>query len=211
MQNERIKELFLGLTLVIFLILLSVLVISISDNSYSKKQSNIISNSYNLNSPVNSYKVSQPSSPYYGNRIYVTNRNTKYKHLSNSYSKSTYLRYSDHAYQTKTKSILGNDVNKYRVYVKNHDYKGSYFTVIYYFEDYYGNVRTKRITHHIGPRESKIFLLKDISPKEYSRVSWNYEIVSHSKKPTKIYYNSDAGFQGNVFYGSPTRTYFYLN
>ena len=209
MQNERIKELFLGLTLVIFLILLSVLVISISDNSYSKKQSNIISNSYN----VNSYNtISQnKQTPYYGNRIYTTNKGVRYLKQSNSYSKTKYLRFSGNAYQTRTKGIFGNDINKYSVYVKNQDYKGGYFTVRYYFKDYYGNVKTERITHYISQRESKIFLLKDISPKEYSRVSWNYEIISHSKKPTKIYYNSDAGFQGNVFYGSPTRTYFYLN
>ena len=208
MQNEKIKELFLGLTLVIFLILLSVLVISISDNSYSKKQNNIISNSYN----INSYNtISQPSSQYYGNRIYTTNKGVRYLKQSNSYSKTKYLRFSGNAYQTRTKGIFGNDINKYSVYVKNQDYKGGHFTVRYYFKDYYGNVKTERITHYISQRESKIFLLKDISPKEYSRVSWNYEIISHSKKPTKIYYNSDAGFQGNVFYGSPTRTYFYLN
>lgn len=210
MQNERIKELFLGLTLVVFLILLSVLVISISDNSYSKKQSNIISNSYNINSPVNSYQTSQPSSQYYGNRIYIK-KDIRYLKQSNSYSKTKYLRFSDHAYQTRTKGIFGNDINKYSVYVKNQDYKGGYFTVRYYFEDYYGNVKTERITHHINPRKSKQFLLKDISPKEYGRVSWNYEILSHSKKPTKIYYNSDVGFRENRFQGSSTRTYFYLN
>ena len=209
MQNEKIKELFLGLTLVIFLILLSVLVISISDNSYSKKQNNIISNSYNINS-YNTISQNKQT-PYYGNRIYTTNKGVRYLKQSNSYSKTKYLRFSDHAYQTRTKNILGNDINKYHVYVKNHDYTGSYFTVRYYFKDYYGNVKTERITHYISQRESKIFLLKDISPKEYSHISWNYEIISHSKKPTKIYYNSDAGFQGNVFYGSPTRTYFYLN
>ena len=208
MQNERIKELFLGLTLVIFLILLSVLVISISDNSYSKKQSNIISNSYNINS-YNTISQNKQT-PYYGNRIYIK-KDIRYLKQSNPYSKTKYLRFSGNAYQTRTKGIFGNDINKYSVYVKNQDYKGGYFTVRYYLKDYYGNVKTERITHYISPRESKQFLLKDISPKEYGRVSWNYEIISHSKKPIKIYYNSDAGFQGNVFYGSPTRTYFYLN
>jgi len=218
MQNERIKELFLGLTLIIFLILLSVLVISISDNSYSKKQSNVISNSYNVNSPVNSPQVSQkqqaPSYNYQRNRFYVTNRNVRHTRPSSSYPKSTYLRYSDHAYQSRTKGIFGNDINRYSVYVENHDYKGNYFTVRYYFKDYYGNVKTERITHHISPGKRKQFLLKDISPYGYDRVSWNYEIISHSKKPAKRYYN-DYNYYGqngrNNFHGSPTKTYFYLN
>jgi len=216
MQNERIKELFLGLTLVVFLILLSVLVISISDNSYSQKQSNIISNSYNVNSPVNSYQVSQnQQAPYPKNRVYITDRNVRYTRPSSSYPKSTYLRYSDHAYQTRKRGILGNDINKYGVYVKNQDYKGGYFTVRYYFEDYYGNVETERITHHINPGKEKQFLLKDVSLYGHDRVSWRYEVVSHSKKPTRKYYNGDYGYYGQEgrsnLHGSPTRTYFYLN
>ena len=107
---------------IIFLILLSVLVISISDNPYSQKQANVISNSYN----VNSYNtLSQPSSSY-GNRVYTTDRNSRY------------LSYSDYAYQTRKRGILGNNINKYEVHVENQDYKGGYFTVRYYFKDYYG-------------------------------------------------------------------------
>jgi hypothetical protein len=209
MQNERIKELFLGLTLIVFLILLSVLVISISDGS-SQNQSNIISNSYN----VNSYNTNSQPSPFYENRIYVEKENVGYVKLSRTYERSKYLDYSDHAYQTRTKSVLGTDVNKYNVYVKNHNYKSGYFTVRYHFKDGYGDVETEKITHHIGPRESKQFLLKDISPRGYEKVSWGYEIISHSKKPAKKYYNNDHNvpdFRGNGFYSSPTKTYFYLN
>jgi len=88
MEGERIKELFLGLTLIVFLILLSVLVISISDNSYSKKQGNVISNSYN----VNSYNTNTQSNLPYRNKVY-TNKNVKYVKPSKSYSTSKHLRF----------------------------------------------------------------------------------------------------------------------
>lgn len=211
MGNERIKELFLGLTLIVFLILLSVLVIAVSDSSYSQTQTpNIISNSYNVNSNVNSYQVSRLNSPH-GNKIYLADRNVRYTNPPSSYSTSRYLRFSDQTYQTRTRSVLGNKINKYGVYVKNQDYGGGYFTVRYYFDDYYGNVKTERITHYINPGKGKQFLLKDVSPYGYEQTSWRYEVVSHSKKPAKIYYNSDPVYQRNSFYSSPTRTYFYSN
>ena len=205
MRDDGVKELFLGLILIVFLILLSVLVISISNNYFYQKQGYVATN--NNIKLEKSYQISQQNLQHW-ERTYTTNKN--FKHVkSKSFSKTKYLSYSSHGNQEKKKGIFGNDIQKYEVNVKNQDYKEGRFTVKYYFKNRYGKVETTQITHQIGAREEKQFLLKDVTPDKYKRVSWRYEVISHSKKSTNDYYNSDAIFSKNRFHNSPTITYFF--
>jgi len=139
MEGERIKELFLGLILIVFLILLSVVVISISDNSYSQKQGNVISNSYN----VNSYNSLSKPNPQYGNKVY--NKNVKYVKPSKSYSTSKHLSFpKKHSRASRTHKVISyskkpstrhyNNYNYYDRYRKNNfRYSHGSPTITYFF------------------------------------------------------------------------------
>jgi len=211
MRDDRVKELFLGLILIVILILLSVLVISVSNNSFYQKQDYVATNN-NLKLEK-SYQISQQNIQNW-ERTYTSNKNVK-NVKQKSYSKPKYLSYSSHGNQEKKKGIFGNDIQKYEVHVKNRDYKEGRFTVKYYFKDSYGKVKTTQITHQIRAREEKQFLLKDVTPNKYKRVSWRYEVISHSKKPTEKYRNSNDDYYNyqtrNNFRGSPTITYFFYD
>ena len=94
-----------------------------------------------------------------------------------------YLRYDDSADFRTYKGIVDNRVNSYEVYVRNVEYAGGYFKTIFYFEDYYGRVDSRSITHYIPAKEEKKFVLKDISPSRYDYRRWWYEVVPLTKTP----------------------------
>ena len=102
-------------------------------------------------------------------------------------SDDRYLRYDDAGNFKTYKGIVGNNVNNYEVYVRNRDYVGGYFKTIFYFEDYYGNVNSKSMTHYIPAQEEKKFVLKDVSPSRYDYRRWWYDVVPPTKIPQKNY------------------------
>lgn len=104
-------------------------------------------------------------------------------------SNDRYLRYYEHGRLRAVDGIFGNDINRYEVYVKNKEYTGGYFTVIFYFEDYYGREGSESITHYIPAKKEKLFLFKNISPSEYKYRAWWYEVKPRTKTPTRVYYN----------------------
>ncbi len=219
MVKDRVVEIFAGLSLIVFLILLVLFVFAFTG------QNQTISNSYNINTyntqpktqkvyttPINTYKVYErhtiPSThsyrPYFisDGRTYITDA---------KYTKSTEhsLRYIDKSYYEKFESVFGTPIEKYIIHVKNREYKGGYFTVKFYFKDYYGKTESETMTKYIPARQEKIFLLKDINSKhEYQ--TWYYEVISRTKTPAKIYSTGNNYINFNKP-GTPTHTYFYLN
>ena len=117
-------------------------------------------------------------------RIYYVPSDFRYAEPYDRYS-----RYYEWGRLRTVDGILGNDIHRYEVYVKNREYAGGYFNVKFYFEDYYGRTKSESMTYYIPAREEKLFLFKDISPDEYKYYAWWYKVESSTKVPTRVYYN----------------------
>ena len=124
---------------------------------------------------------------------------------------ASYLRHDDKAYHSQTKGILGSNIHSYEVYVRNREYAGGYFTVRFYFEDYYGNINTEKITYYVKAHSEKRFAFKDVSAHPQENHKWWYEVVPESKVPTKTYYSNEGPYARIYNPGTPTNTYFYVN
>ena len=148
----------LGLILIILLVIMTTLLLAPKNPTGS---STTITNSFNTNN-------------YYNTQKYTP---TYYKRTKDY----DYLDYDYYAYKEKTKGIFGNNIEHYTVYVRNQNYKGGYFKVKYHFTDYYGDTKTKTMTHYIKPRESKKFIYKNIYEDKYKFYDWNYEIISRTR------------------------------
>lgn len=182
-NERRVIEILSGAVFIVFLFLLVLFVIG------SDVKGTTITNSFNT---YNIYLTkSQPVSvkPYVidrGNYAQVYYVPTDFRYAEPS---DEYLRYYKWSQLKISKGIFGNDIYRYEVYVKNREYVGGYFSVKFYFEDYYGRTMSESITEYIPAREEKLFLLKDISPSKYEYRAWWYEVESLTKAPTKVYYN----------------------
>jgi hypothetical protein len=194
-EEKRILEVFLGLTLIVFLVLLAFLVTGVSA---SQESSTTISHSYNVNSynnqapsytyPIKSYVTSRPTYPYT-----LDLRKTYYV------DEKVPIRYYDRGEYKRVSGILGNEVDKYAVYVRNDDYVGGYFKVRFYFSDYYGRTSTESVRYYIPPQQEKTFRYHDISGDRYTHHVWRYEVIPETEVPAKIYYYEDR----------PTAPYYY--
>ena len=161
-EERRPIEILIGIIFVVFLFLVIFFVMNLDAKETT------ITNSYNT---YNIYSTAQPR--YVSTKPYIIDREdyTRIYYLQEDSrdveSDEGYLRYYEEARLKAAEGILGNDIDRYEVYVKNREYVGGYFTVIFYFEDYYGKTRSESITHYIPAKEEKLFLFKDISPYEY--------------------------------------------
>jgi hypothetical protein len=183
-NERRMIEILIGAVFIALLFLVVFIVIGISQPKTTITNS---FNTYNIYSTSQTQYVS--AKPYIVDRgdyaqIYYVPRDFRYAEPSDRY-----LRYYELSRLRTSKGILSNDIHRYEVYVKNREYVGGYFSVKFYFEDYYGRTRSEIITHYIPAREEKLFLFKDISPDRYKYHSWWYEVKSSTKVPTRVYYN----------------------
>ena len=153
-DNKRVVEIILGLILIILLIIMITL-FTIPKNQTTG--STTITNSFNTNNYYNTQTKNYPS-----------------------YAKTQkdYLDYDYHAYKKNVKSVLGNNIEHYIVYVKNQDYKPGYFRVNYYFTDYYGNTKSESMTYCLKPKQGKEFIYKNIYKDKYKFHDWNYKVIS---------------------------------
>jgi hypothetical protein len=192
LDNKKKLEIALGIVFVALLILVVILVVSSAGGSKITTTTTIENsfNTYNIyTQPLANQLVYTDAKPYIidkdDTRAYV-DRDFRY---TRSYA-SEYLGYDSWAQRRTTKGVIGRDIEIFEVYLTNLDYMGGYFTVKYYFEDYYGRVNTESVTHYIKPRSEELFVLKNISPDKYDYRAWWYEVVSQTKTPTKVYYSS---------------------
>lgn len=179
MERDKVIEVLLGLISIVLLLLLVFFVISISDNSEPN-----ITNSYNVNSyntypeqRINTLRNNYDSNPYYF---------IDYEYYDIESGKR-YLKYSDYSRIKKYDAFIGDDVNDYEVYIRNREYVGGYFKVVYHFEDYYGRDKSYTMTHYIPAREQKKFFFRDVTPNKYEHEVWWYTIDSLSEVPRRIY------------------------
>jgi len=184
-NERRIIEILIGAVFIVLLFLVVFLVVSASGG-----EKTIITNSFNT------YTIySTPQTQYVSAKPYIVDRGDYamgyYVPSDFRYAEpyDRYSRYYESSRLRTSKGILGNDIHRYEVYVKNREYVGGYFNVKFYFEDYYGREKSESITYYIPAREEKLFLFKDISPDRYKYRSWWYKIESSTKVPTRVYYN----------------------
>jgi len=169
-NEKRITEIFFAIILVTLLI---ILIFLFTSPSITGKSTSTTSNSYNTNS-YNTY-ISYDKYP-------TTKTYYKKPYIKKDYH---YLKYSDRVKHKKSDGMFGNEINRYIVYVKNRGHKGGYFTVKFYFSDYYGKTKTESIRHYIKPKEERKFFYQSIYSDEYEYYDWDYKVISETKTPYK--------------------------
>ena len=173
-NEKRITEIFLAIILVLLLI---VIIFLFTNSSITGKSTSTISDSYNT------YYINQnPQTQQYRSydSIYYSEENLNEKR---------YLQFSSRSDFIRQDRLFGNYIDKYTVYVRNKEYQGGYFTVKFYFEDYYGEKTTQSITHYIKPHEEKEFYYKNLYANKYYKTY--YEVVPRTKVPSR-YYKEDS-------------------
>ena len=199
-NERRMLEILIG---AVFIVLLLLVVFIVMGSSQPKTT---ITNSFNTYTIYSTAQQTALQTQYVSAKPYIVDRRDYYKpyivdrgdyariyYVPNDFRYAEpydrYSRYYESSRLRTSKGILGNDIHRYEVYVKNREYAGGYFNVKFYFEDYYGRTRSESISHYIPAREEKLFLFKDISPDRYKYSAWWYEVKSSTKVPTRVYYN----------------------
>ncbi len=188
-NERRMIEILIGAVFIVLLFLVVFLVVGASGG-----EKTTITNSFNTYT-IYSTQQAKPTYTYSYTKPYIVDRGDYamgyYVPSDFRYAEpyDRYSRYYESSRLRTSKGILGNDIHRYEVYVKNREYAGGYFGVKFYFEDYYGRMKSESISHYIPAREEKLFLFKDISPDRYKYSAWWYEVKSSTKVPTRVYYN----------------------
>jgi hypothetical protein len=172
MKNDRIIEILLIAIFITLLLIFTILYIEFfiiqEDNSNQKTNSNQISTDFskiNVKNQDNIYKFREYEEP------------TQYRDY---YEIERPLKYNSRATHSNKEGTFGNTINTYKVYLKNTDKIGGYFTVRYYFKDYYGKTRTERITQYIPSGKEKSFFFQDVWDNE-RYYDWDYQVISENK------------------------------
>ena len=204
MEKEKVIGISVGLILIIF-----VMIMTLSSTSAQGYKSTTSSNSYNkytYNTYINyptlnyNYRTSQTFNKY-PTRSYNYQRNTfrnyptlnynyrtiqtikRYPTNNYNYQKNTYnyLKYTSTGNYERYYGVFGNEINEYKVYVRNRERKGGYFTTRFYLTDYYGKTRTESVTHYLKPHEERRFVYKNVYSDGREYKYRNYKIVSHTR------------------------------
>ncbi len=111
----------------------------------------------------------------YNTYNYYNSDSQKY---SRKYSEENYNypNYLERAERTTVKGVLGNDIDRYIVYVKNKG-EGKYFTIRFIFEDYFDEISTQSMTKYIKTDQEVKFVYQDIYNDRYKYNDWDYEII----------------------------------
>jgi|SaaInlStandDraft_4_1057021.scaffolds.fasta_scaffold69484_3 hypothetical protein len=167
-DQKKLVELFAALSFIILLLLVVLIVTKPAGSEITTTQV-VITNSFN-------------------NYVDDFNRDNNYDHHNNQYDnrydrnidyRERSLRFDDRGTYRVRENMFGQSFNEYVVYVENEDYVGGYFSVEFYFYDYYGHEERESITKYIGPRHEVAFVYRDV---DYSSnvYDWNYKVISES-------------------------------
>ncbi|MBU2562162.1 MAG: hypothetical protein KKF68_00685 [Nanoarchaeota archaeon] len=170
-RDQKILEIFLGLILIIMLI---IMILLFTSSASTGKTISTVTNSYNT---YNYYQ--RPSTQFY----FQKDCNTMEKQIKKP------LEYSSRKEIQISKGVFGNEIKSYVVYVKNKEDVGGYFTVRFYFYDYYEGKRSQLTTKYIQPNEEEAFVFKTIKKEPYGYNQWTYEVFSNSNVLVKTYAN----------------------
>ena len=201
MERDGLSKTIEVLIWALSIIALIILIIMVTGVSSTGKSTITITNSYNtINSvPAQSTYTYNYKKPYivsdrFSDRDYRYLDTAKIYYIDGNlrYAKDDdrYLRYYDWGKRKTIKGVLGNDVDRYEVFVENRGYAGGYFKVVFHFEDYYGRTSSKSMTRYIKPWGERDFIFRDITASDYKYARWWYEVTPQTKVPTKVYYNN---------------------
>ena len=172
LNENRVFEVLLAMILVVVLVMLIFIFTSPTITGESPKTT--MTNSQNTNS-FNNYYLSQ-TFPVKTIPVYTTQKSARYVKVYDSTERNL-ADYRSAGKRQTVEGIFGNEIDKYAVYVKNYEHRGNYFTVKFYFEDYYGETRTESMTQYIPAREERGFYYKDIYADEFLNYRWDYEVI----------------------------------
>ncbi len=189
-KDRLVLEVVLAAVFVVFLVVLSIVVVNASEGSSTETTITNSFNTYNYDIPAQTRYEKLTTKPYiiddgkyarvYPSRVVFSNDRDYKKRYG--YDHDRKFSYDSWSQLRIAEGLFGNSINNYEVYVRNREYTGGYFKVVFYFEDYYGDVGSEAMTHYIGPREESRFVFKDISPSRYEYRNWWYEVIPISKK-----------------------------
>ncbi|MFC1710622.1 hypothetical protein ACFLZJ_00475 [Nanoarchaeota archaeon] len=187
-------SLFMGLAFIVLLIICVLIVIgqSSATTAPSTAQTTITYN-YNYN-----YEKPEPRSNYV---TYVYDRDDLYyddyyRDRDKYYDDYDYLRYDADSDHDIREDMFGNRVDDFQVWVENRDHKSGYFTVKFYFTDYYGDKDTESVTHYIKAGDEKKFLYRDIHGDRDKYRRWEFKVTSETERPE---YNYDYDRYGRDY------------
>ncbi len=192
MERDRAIEMLIGL---VFIVLVFIMILIGLNFGNSKSTSSVISNSYNT---VNSHNIVQTpqnqnvatketitviQKPTQKTYYYIKDRDRRYyseyepikKHIwdwGTDYSDRNYDSYGRHIKEDKS----GYYADTYRVYVYNEG-KGDYFTVRFYFEDYWGNEKTYDMRKYVGFKDEGLFYFRDVCKERDQYHNWRYKVL----------------------------------
>ncbi len=89
------------------------------------------------------------------------------------------LEFSDSEKSYSVTGLLGNEIKRNSVSVRNNENTGGYFTVRFYFKNSYGETKTELETKHIPPHKEEKFHSQKIYSNGYRY--WKYDVTSQSK------------------------------
>ena len=107
---------------------------------------------------------------------YYYDYSPKEKHIldwGEDYNYKDYDSYGKHVKEDKS----GFYADTYKVYVSN-DGPGDYFTVRFYFEDYWGHEKTHDMRKYIGFDNEKVFYFRDICKDKDEYYNWRYKVFT---------------------------------
>ncbi len=173
-DDKKVVEILIGATLVVLLIILVFIVIGMQGNTSRNTTTTsnvIISNSFNTvinNEQINSRDY---ENDYY-NKYYKDSCEEEVRELP----------FSSRKEHRVVQGVFGNEVDRYYVYVKNLAHTGGYFTVKFYFKNYYGEKDVSSLTKYIDAREEETFIFQNVYEGKYQVTSWSYKVISESKE-----------------------------
>lgn len=172
-NDKKVVEILVAATLIVLLLILVFVVVGTQGSSKSTTSNVIISNSFNT--VVNNENSVRDVRDSYGDAYY----NDKYNSCTEETRALPFSSSKEHRVVT---TVLGNNVDRYYVYVKNLGYEGGYFTVKFYFEDHYGEQDISSLTKYIEPKEQKSFIFQNVYEGKYQVTSWSYKVISESEE-----------------------------
>jgi hypothetical protein len=85
--------------------------------------------------------------------------------------------YSSRSSTERVEGLLGNDIDKYTVYIENEEHEPRYFQVRFIFEDYYGEEHSYLISKYVMAGKVEEFVYKDIYADRDKHHRFRYKVL----------------------------------
>lgn len=192
MEEKRVIEVILGIVFLTFLLFVILVVVQVPYKDNIKQENHFNNNQihieyhYNIE-PAVSYPIIQKSKTLknhdtvmtksYPKSAYHTNhyQHTKEETIDTSPEVKKASKYNSDSSHKKT-STLGLYTDTFVVNVNNLA-GGQRYTVVWIFEDYWGEKRIYEDTKYIFGHDSQRFFFKDISKDSTYYYSWSYKVI----------------------------------